>query len=116
MTATPVADHDARALRAQLVRRTPPAWAFDDLAWQLGISRRRVEKAVEKLRAEGQPICTGPDGAWYSWRAAEVAACADRLEDRLRQQMATIRALRATAAKMQAEEDTAAGLALWPAR
>ena len=48
------------------------ARTLGDLAEDMGVSRRTVEKAVETLRATGTPICTGPDGCWLTTSEGEL--------------------------------------------
>lgn len=61
------------------------------------ISRRTVEKAVETLRAEGQPICSGSSGVYLSSDPAELREQYQSLRRRYIRQAVNARVLLRTA-------------------
>jgi biotin operon repressor len=73
---------------------------------QLGVSRRAVEKAIESMRLEGVPVCTGSEGAWLSTDARELYAHAARLRSRAIHVLLGARALRATARRHEKVRQT----------
>jgi len=73
------------------------ARTIGDIAEDMGISRRAVEKAVESMRLAGVPVVTGSDGAWLSVDPQELADAAERLRSRALHILLGARALRATA-------------------
>ena len=85
-----------------LNRGRDAAVTIGQLQERLGVNRRIVERSIEELRANGRPICSDAGGIWIADTADEVRACADRLNRRLVTQYRTVRALRATAARMRA--------------
>jgi biotin operon repressor len=77
------------------------AVTLSELAETLGVSRRVVERAIESLRARGEAVCTGADGAWLSRDSAELLAQVEALRRRAIHQLVNVRALRATARRYQ---------------
>jgi biotin operon repressor len=84
-----------------------------DLAFVLGLSIRQVQSALQQLRLEGKPIYSDEDGMRLAQTADEACACADALRRRLVSQYRTVRALRATARRMQEAEDARGRSTLW---
>lgn len=84
-----------------------------DIALDLGASRRDVEQAIQQLRLEGNPICSGAAGVRLARTADELAASNRSLHHRLREQYRTLRAQRRAEAQLRAREnrDLTLGLA-----
>jgi biotin operon repressor len=45
---------------------------ISQIAEDMNVSRRSVEHAIEQLRLEGTPICTGSAGVWLSVDTIEL--------------------------------------------
>jgi biotin operon repressor len=75
---------------------------LDAIANSLGLTRREVEKAVQALRAAGEPIVTTGHGVHLTADPDELERCVAALQRRTLQQYATVRALRMTARAMRA--------------
>ena len=88
MTAPAVSGESAR-VRAQLSQEPKPLRVI--AAWT-GLPRRTCEEAVQALRHNGVPICSGPEGVWIARSADELKASNERLRHRLKSQYATLRA------------------------
>jgi biotin operon repressor len=73
------------------------ARTLGELAEDMGISRRLVEKAIESMRLDGVPVCTGSEGAWLSVDSRELYAHAAALRSRAIHVLLGARALRRTA-------------------
>lgn len=74
------------------------------LGWyaeRLGVGRRELEQAVQQLRLDGYPVCSGPDGIWLADNAVDVADTLQHLRSRMRNQYATYLALRRTLRRMR---------------
>jgi biotin operon repressor len=71
------------------------------LAERLQLTRREVEQAVQTLRLDGIPVASGNEGVWIG-DAADMAATALILRGRLITQYRTLRAVRATTARLKA--------------
>ena len=93
----------------------PEFWSMKqaDMAFALGLSIRAVQSALQQLRLEGKPIYSEASGMRLAQTADEARACADALRRRLVSQYRTVRALRATARRMQEAEDSRANATLW---
>ena len=92
---------DAELVRLALVGRSAPI-KLRELTEACGFSERRTtEAAVQELALAGYPIVTSGDGVRMSGDPAEVRAAADRLDARLVHQYERVRALRATADRME---------------
>jgi hypothetical protein len=76
------------------------------------ISPRAFEAAVHELRLAGHPIASDAEGYWIAQTPAELEDTANALEDRLRTQYATIKALRATVERMHLRGEGAEALTL----
>jgi biotin operon repressor len=75
---------------------------LDAIANSLGLSRREVEKAVQELRAAGEPIITDGRGVHLTDDPDELERCLVALQRRTLSQYATVRSLRMTARRMRA--------------
>lgn len=102
MNAPPWAD----LVRTRLVYGRDRARTIGDIAEQLGTSRRTIEAAVETLRREGAPICTGSDGVYLSTDARELREHAERLRSRAIHVLLGARALRTTARRFEKHQQT----------
>lgn len=71
------------------------------LAEVAGVPRREVEQAIQAARLDGIPLVTGDRGVWRTESPAEARQMAERLRYRLVNQYRTVRALRATARRME---------------
>lgn len=69
------------------------------LSERLKLTRRQVEQAVQVLRVDGIPVASGSDGVWLG-DAQDMAATAAILRGRLISQYRTLRAVRATTARL----------------
>jgi len=86
-------------------------WRFPkrEIALIIGTSTREVEAQIEQARKEGAPICSDSEGYWYSEDPDEVEATYRSLRRRYVSQIRTAVALRRTARRMRAPQET-----LWP--
>ena len=73
------------------------AVTIGQIAEDMDASRRSVEQAIEQLRLEGRPICTGSPGVWLSTDSRELYEHAERLRSRAIHVLLGARALRRTA-------------------
>lgn len=73
---------------------------------QMGVSRRMVEKAIEQLRLEGVPVCSGSAGVWLSTSAPELYAHAAFLHARAARIHEGANALEATARRHERVQQT----------
>ena len=76
------------------------ALTLSELAEQTKLPRRAVEAAVEALRTEGVPVCTGRDGAWLAQSREELLENVSALQRRVMTQYRTVRSMRRTAQRM----------------
>jgi biotin operon repressor len=79
---------------------------ISQIAEDMKVSRRQVEHAIEQLRLDGTPICTGSPGVWLSQSAPELYAHAERLRSRAIHVLLGARALRATARRHERVQQT----------
>jgi predicted DNA-binding transcriptional regulator YafY len=79
---------------------------ISQIAEDMKVSRRQVEKAIEQLRLEGSPVCTGSPGVWLSTDARELYAHADALHVRAARIHKGAEALRATARRHERVQQT----------
>ena len=92
--------------------RTRLSWGADhpvtigQLAESMKVSRRVVERAVEQLRLEGQPLCTGSAGLWLSRDPAELRQHYQALRRRYIRQAVGARALLRTAIRFEKAQMT----------
>jgi biotin operon repressor len=108
-TPKPAGDDAERVLRLLTSANTTQP----DMAFVLGMSIRAIQASIVELRLAGHPVITSGDGVRLAQTADEARACADALRRRLVSQYRTVRALRATARRMQEAEDAAANVTLW---
>jgi biotin operon repressor len=87
---------------AELLTATPQTKAV--LAEKLGTTSREVELEIHAARLRGVPIYSDQDGYRWPQSAAEVRACADRLNNRVVNQYRVVRALRRAAQRMESRE------------
>ena len=73
------------------------AVTIGEIAEVANCPRRLVEKAVEALRADGAPLCSGPDGIYLSDDADELLSQYRALRRRAIGQLVNARRLRRTA-------------------
>jgi biotin operon repressor len=98
------ADLAARDLvHMALGRGRDKAVPIGELAESLHLSRREVEQAVQTLRLAGIAVASGSDGVWLG-DAQDMAATAQILRGRLISQYQTLRAVRATTARLRAAQ------------
>jgi predicted DNA-binding transcriptional regulator YafY len=76
------------------------------IAEDMDASRRSVEQAIEQLRRDGSPICTGSPGVWLSVDSRELYRNADALRSRGIKVLIGARALRATARRFERVQQT----------
>jgi hypothetical protein len=100
------APHWADLIKVRLGYGRDRARTIGFLQEQLGVSRRIVEKAIEQLRLEGCPVCTGSAGAWLTTDAAELRAHAGALRSRAARIFRGADALEATAARHERAQQT----------
>ena len=105
MTALPTAPPWSDLIRARLFYGHDKPRTLSDLAEQLRVSRRVVEKAIEESVLNGAPIVTGSDGAWLTTSPSELEAAAAALDARALRIMGRAKALRATAARIGGQQD-----------
>jgi hypothetical protein len=74
------------------------------------ISIREVQETLQRLRLEGEPICSGSEGVWLAETAQELADSNAALHARLRSQYRTLRAQRAAERRLRLAPATQAGL------
>lgn len=79
---------------------------ISQIAEDMKVSRRQVEKAIEQLRLEGTPICSGTEGLWLSLDAQELYEQAERLRSRAIHVLLGARSLRATARRFERVQQT----------
>jgi len=84
-----------------------------DMAFVLGISIRKVQEILQALRLAGVQVFSDEDGVRLAQTADEARACAEGLRRRLVTQYRTLRAMRATARRMQEAEDARYNVTLW---
>lgn len=73
----------------------------DAMALRLHVEPREVMAAIEALRREGVPICTGSPGAWLTTSPGEVREQYRRLRRRAIHQLANLRRMLHTAEAME---------------
>lgn len=95
MTPPPITD----LVRANLSWGRDRAVTIGELAERMGFARRAIEQAVEALRVQGAPICTGPDGVWLTQDGEELLDQYRRLRARYIHQAVNARVLLRTAAR-----------------
>jgi biotin operon repressor len=76
------------------------ARTIGDLAEDMNVSRRQIEKAVETLRQSGAPICSGSEGIWLTQSGVELMAQYRALRRRALHQLSNLRSLQRTARAM----------------
>lgn len=72
-----------------------------DIAEDMHVSRRAVEKAVEQLRLDGAPIITGSAGVWLTTSPDELRAAYRSLRRRYIHQAIGARVLLKTARRFE---------------
>ena len=77
------------------------ARTLGELSESMGAPRRALEKAVEELRVDGKPICTGAEGVWLTDSAAELRDQYRRLRARYVKQAVNARVLLRTARRYE---------------
>lgn len=77
------------------------------LAERMGIHPREVEALIQSERLAGAPILSDADGYRVAQDPDELEAQARRLRIRAAHQFVTARAVRATAKRMQEDQDAA---------
>ena len=66
-----------------------------EIAAATGLYRRRVEEALEAIRARGlAPVCSGPAGVWIAHDLADFEASIDADRRRAVRQLVHVRAMR----------------------
>jgi len=70
---------------------------ISEIAEDMKVSRRQVEKAIEELRASGRPVCSGASGVWITMNEAELVEQYRALRRRYIRQAVNARVLLATA-------------------
>lgn len=82
------------------------ARTIGEIAEDMGISRRTVEKAVEQMRLEGAPVISGSEGIWLTDSAEELRDAYRRLRARYIHQAIGARALLRTAQRYEKHRQT----------
>lgn len=77
------------------------AQTYEALSDRLGLPRREIEAAVEQLRREGAPVCTGSRGVWLTTDPAEIREQYRRLRRRAIHQLTNLRRMLRTAEAME---------------
>jgi biotin operon repressor len=77
------------------------AVTISQIAEDIGCSRRIVEQAVEHLRRDGAPICSGSEGVWLTTSSEELRAQYRRLRARYIHQAQGARELLRTARRFE---------------
>lgn len=95
-------DMRAQRVLAAIGRGRDAARSYSSIAEELGINRRSVEIAVNQLRRGGWAIASAGDGCWLTDSPAELMATFDSMRKRVRSQVVTYWAIRATARRMRA--------------
>ena len=73
----------------------PDPRTIADIAAATGLYRRRVEEALEAIRARGlAPVCSGPAGVWIARDLADFEASIEADRRRAVRQLTTVRAMR----------------------
>lgn len=75
---------------------------IQDLADSLRLPRRTVERSIQQLIAEGNPIVVGSDGAKFTDNPAVIRAYEESLKARAREIFRRRAALRKTRRKLEA--------------
>jgi biotin operon repressor len=97
-----MSDLDVRDLvHALLGRGKDNAEPIGALAERTHLTRRQVEEAVQSLRLDGVAVASGNDGVWLG-DLEDMVATAGILRGRLISQYRTLRAVRATTARLRA--------------
>jgi hypothetical protein len=76
------------------------------LANILSVPPREVEAQIEQARKSGVPICSDSEGYWYSEDPDEIEATYRSLRRRFLSQIRTAWALRGTARRLRAPQET----------
>jgi biotin operon repressor len=98
------ADLAARDLiHVSLGRGRDNAASLSEIAERLHLTRRQVEASVQALRLDGVAVASGSDGVWLG-DMNDMAATAHILRGRLISQYRTLRAVRATTARLRADQ------------
>lgn len=105
----PIAD----LVYVNLRRGRDAARTFGELAESMQVTRRVIEQSVQELRLRGFPIATGQSGCWLADRSGDLDETIDSGQSRLVSQYRTVRALRATRARMRAVEARGEAEQLW---
>lgn len=88
------------------------AWGADravtigQIAEDMNVSRRVIEKAVEELRANGAPICSGSQGVWLTTSESELVEQYRALRRRYIRQAVNARHLLRTAKRFAKVKQT----------
>ena len=96
------------------IRRDDPR-SMSAIAEDLGISRRRVEKAVQSLRLAGQPIASNGAGVFYATSWKDLADTFQSLRHRVVEQSRTAWQVRRSMRRLRAIEEVGEQECLfWP--
>lgn len=88
-------------VRAALGWGVAAAQTYEALSARLGLPRREIEGAVEQLRRDGAPVCTGSRGVWLTTDANELREQYRRLRRRAIHQLANLRRMLRTAESLE---------------